>query len=523
MGDMPYELSSTGATAPKNVLLLVADDLGKQLGCYGAKTCQTPNIDQLAAQGTRFTKAFASTASCSASRSTIYTGLHTHQNGQYGLNGSRHHFTTFENVETAPAILNKLGYLTGIIGKVHVGPEAVYPWEVREESYSRDVAWVADRAGEFFEKAQTEERPFYLTIGFIDPHRDWTRSGFGNDEKFGDGVEQKKYRPEDVEVPDFLTDVPGVRQEFASYYESISRMDQGVGLILQKLQETGLYEDTLVIFLSDNGPPFLNSKTTLYDAGVSLPLIVRQPGQSPAVSPNMISYVDILPTILDFVGGGDSNSDNDKVKPDKRRLGRSFLPILTEGRELPAWGEVYGSHTFHEITNYWPTRYVRTRKYKYHRNIAWRLDFPFAADLYGSLTWEDIRNADTNPSKKVGERPLRDYFFRPAETLYDLEEDPFEVRNLAQAQDNDHADVLAELRDKLEAWQRRSDDPWLYRDGISVMFIQHHLDEGMVIPDRWDMDPDKTDSRGAGAGAGTGEGGLKAYQRQAWGTNTVQN
>lgn len=492
--------------APKNVLLLVADDLGKQLGCYGAKTCQTPHIDQLAAQGTRFAKAFASTASCSASRSTIYTGLHTHQNGQYGLNGSRHHFTTFDNVETAPAILNQLGYLTGIIGKVHVGPEAVYPWTVREESHSRDVAWVADRAGVFFEKAKTEDKPFSLTIGFIDPHRDWTRAGFGNDEDFGDGVARKKYRPEDVEVPDFLSDVPGVRQEFASYYESISRMDQGVGFILQKLRDAGLADDTLVIFLSDNGPPFLNSKTTLYDAGVSLPLIVRRPGQSPAVSPNMISYVDILPTILDFVGG------NDKVKDDKRRLGRSFLPILTVAEELAEWGEVYGSHTFHEITNYWPTRYVRTRRHKYHRNIAWRLDFPFAADLYGSLTWEDIRNADTNPSKKVGNRPLREYFFRPAETLYDLETDPYEVDNLATVESE--RPLLEELRGKMEAWQRRSEDPWLYRDGISVMFIQHHLDEGMVVPDRWDMDPDKTDSRGVE--------GLKAYQQHAWGTNTVQ-
>lgn len=517
MGDYFCEPSETNAMAPdtsnkrKNVLLLVADDLGKQLGCYGAKTCQTPHIDELAAQGTRFTKAFASTASCSASRSTIYTGLHTHQNGQYGLNGSRHHFTTFENVETTPAIFNQLGYLTGIIGKVHVGPEAVYPWAVREESYSRDVAWVAERAGHFFAKAQREARPFHLTIGFIDPHRDWTRSGFGNDEGFGDGVDRKTYRPEDVEVPDFLTDVPGVRQEFAGYYESISRMDQGVGFILQKLRETGLDEDTLVIFLSDNGPPFLNSKTTLYDAGVSLPLIVRHPDRrTPAVSPNLISYVDILPTILDFVGG--------QPKEDRRRLGRSFLPILTVDEELPAWGEVYGSHTFHEITNYWPTRYVRTRRYKYHRNIAWRLDFPFAADLYGSLAWEDIRNADTNPSKKVGNRPLRDYFFRPAETLYDLEADPFEVVNLAQ--DAAHAGVLAELRDKMEAWQRRSEDPWLYRDGISVMFIQHHLDEGMVVPDRWDMDPDRTDSRGQGEGQGQG---LPAYQRQAWGTDTVQN
>ena len=116
-----------------NILLLIADDLGKEmLGCYtGPPTLQTPNIDGLAARGTKFDNAFASTASCSGSRSTIYTGLHTHQNGQYGLNGGRHHFTTFDGIATAPKLFNDLGYLTAIVGKVHVGPESVYPWTIR--------------------------------------------------------------------------------------------------------------------------------------------------------------------------------------------------------------------------------------------------------------------------------------------------------------------------------------------------------------------------------------------------------
>lgn len=489
-----------------NVLLLIADDLGKQLGCYGAQTCRTPHLDRLAAQGTRFTRAFASTASCSASRSTVYTGLHTHQSGQYGLAGGRHHFATFAGVESAPALLNRGGYLTAVVGKVHVGPPEVYPWEVRVESGSRDVAWAADRAGEVFARSRAEERPFFLTVGFIDPHRDRTRAGFGNDGTFGGEVARREYAPEDVEVPEFLSDLPGVRQEFASYYESIGRMDQGVGLILRNLERAGLADDTLVIFLSDNGPPFLNSKTTLYDAGVCLPLLVRQPGAKPAVNPNMISYVDMLPTILDFIGQGQ------EISRDRRRLGRSFLPVLSAEEVLPEWRQVYGSHTFHESTNYWPTRYIRTERYKYHRNIAWRLDFPFAADIYGSLTWEDVRDSEKNPSKTVGSRPLKDYFFRPAEELYDLESDPLEVRNLAR--DPDHAQVLDELRTKLEAWQYRSEDPWLYRDGISVLFVRHHLDAGMVMPDRWDFDADRTDSTGPG---------LRAFQQKAWGTDTVQD
>ncbi len=155
--------------ATKNVLLLIADDLGFQVGCYGDPLTQTPNLDDLAARGVKFTKAFASTASCSGSRTTIYTGLHTHHNGQYGLASHRHHFQTFDHVDSAPAILSRHGYLTGIIGKVHVGPKEVYPWEVREESDTRDVAITADRCAAFFERSKSENRPFFLTVGFPRP------------------------------------------------------------------------------------------------------------------------------------------------------------------------------------------------------------------------------------------------------------------------------------------------------------------------------------------------------------------
>lgn len=257
--------------AKKNILLMIADDLGKQLGCYGNTKIQTPNLDQLASEGTKFDQAFTSTASCSASRSVIYTGLHTHQNGQYGLHNGRHHFTTYDHVETAPALLSKQGYHTGLIGKVHVGPSQIYPWDMRAESDSRDVASVADQASAFFDSSKSKDQPFFLTIGFIDPHRDLTRSGFGNAEKYDPRVQNIEYKPEDVQVEPFVNDLPGVRFEFSEYYQSISRLDQGVGMVLEGLKKSGLSDDTLIIFMSDNGPPFINSKTTLYDAGVCLP------------------------------------------------------------------------------------------------------------------------------------------------------------------------------------------------------------------------------------------------------------
>lgn len=488
--------------AKRNILLMIADDLGKQLGCYGNAKIQTPKLDQLAAEGTRFDQAYTSTASCSASRSVIYTGLHTHQNGQYGLHNGRHHFTTFDHVETAPALFSQHGYTTGLIGKVHVGPSSVYPWDMRAESDSRDVAKVADQASTFFQDCKKDEKPFFLTIGYIDPHRDLTRSGFGNNEDYDPRVKETPYTSDDVAVEPFVNDLPGVRFEFAEYYQSISRLDQGVGMVLDELKKNGLTDDTLIIFMSDNGPPFINSKTTLYDAGVCLPLLMKCPGSPPSIqNPNMVSYVDILPTLLDWSSHPASPTKANAI-PHPNRVGRSLLPILSQSSLQDSWKRVFGSHTFHEITNYWPTRFMRTDRFKYHRNIAWRLDFPFAADIYGSLTWEDIRNSD---SRMIGSRALKDYFFRPSEELYDVLADPQEVRNLAK--DPEYAAVLDDMRAQVEAWQRRTEDAWLYRDGVSMLLVKHHLEAGLEVPDRFDFD--EKAPRGKGLG--------KFDEKLAWG------
>ena len=476
----------------KNILLIVADDLGRaQIGTYGCKALQTPHLDSLAASGTRFDMAFASTASCSGSRTTIYTGLHTHENGSYGLVLERNGFQTWQHVETAPEAFNYLGYKTGILGKIHVAPESKYTWQTRMESDSRDVAMIADRADEFFAAAKSEEKPFFLTIGYVDPHRVLaSRGGFGNiDGNYDSRLADRVFSPEEVEVPSFMQDLPAIRTELAEYYRAIHRMDQGIGLVLQNLKDQGLADDTLVLFLSDNGPPFVNSKTTLYDAGVRLPFIMRVPGKSPAVNPNLVSYVDVLPTFLDWAGHGDHQAPAGYVS----RNGRSLLPVVDCASPQPGWDKVFGSHTFHEVTNYWPTRYMRTRRFKYHRNVCWKLDFPFAMDLYASLSFEAMRNSEP---PMVGKRALKSYICRPSEELYDLEADPDEVVNLAG--DAAHKDTLLEMRTALEKWQMDTKDLWLWKDGVAVQRFKefNYEREGLQIPDRFDFDVDRPQVNG---------------------------
>lgn len=434
-----------GRNAPRNVVLLIADDIGFQLGCYGDKKIRTPNLDALAKNGVRFTHAFAAVSSCSPSRATLYTGMHTHRNGMYGLAHATHNFYSFRNVRSLPGLLKAKGYRTGIVGKVHVQPKSVYPFEaIQVPGGPRSVANMAKQAEKFFR--DSGDKPFALVVGFTDPHRGG--KGFANEKKYP-GVEKISYRPSDVTVPYFLSDRPEVRAELADFYQSISRLDQGVGFILDALKETKHADNTLVIFLSDNGIPFPGAKTTLYDPGLHLPLIISSPTQKRRGIANsaMVSFIDVLPTILDWAG----------VKAPPALTGRSVLPVLEE--ENPkGWDTVYGSHQFHEVTMYYPMRMIRTRTHKYIRNIAHKLDYPFASDLYNSLTWQGILKRG---DKKMGNRRVESFLHRPLEELYDLEKDPHELKNVAA--DPAYAAVLKDLRARLKEWQKKTRDPWLVK------------------------------------------------------------
>ena len=354
---------------------------------------------------------------------------------------------------------------------------------------NRNVKWTAERAGVFFDKAKESNRPFHLTIGFPDPHRDETRGGFANDAKevleAGLDKEVPAYSREDVVIQEFMTDCKELRTELVQYYTSINRMDLGVGLVLEALRKRGLDQNTLVIFTSDNGAPFINSKTTMYDAGVHLPLLIKIPGQKATVNPNMVSFLDIIPTSLDWAGRKDMTG----TKPSPARLGNSILDILEISSLLPQgkWKQyVFGSHTFHEVQNYWPTRYIRSHRFKYHRNLAYGLQFPFAADLYASLSWEGIRNQDGPAPIMIGKRELGRYLFRGPEELFDLGNDPDEVRNVAT--DDRYKEVLEWCRTTMEQWQYQTRDAWLLKDSVAAVVMEDYMKQGLKLPDRTELD-----------------------------------
>lgn len=430
---------------PKNVLLLIADDLGLHTGEYGDKTARTPNLDRLAREGVRFTNAFCTTASCSASRSVILSGLHNHTNGHYGHAHSVHNLRFLPHIQSTPQLLRAAGYRTGIIGKLHVNPLSQFDWDLKGEGPNRSVWEMAQKAKPFI---ADQSKPFYLHVGFGDPHRAGT--GFANRDY--PGVTRQRFDPAKIGVPSFLPDNRPTREELAEYYEACNRLDQGVGFFLDVLRETGQLDNTLVMFLSDNGMPFPNAKTNCYDAALRMPFIVRSPQQSSrgVVNNAMVSWCDLLPTILDWTGA---------KGPDYALHGRSFLPVLD--RENPAgWDEIYFSHTFHEITMYYPMRGVRTRQYKYIRNLFPELEYPHASDLWESKTWQSL--IAEGEGAKLGRRAVGAYLHRAGEELYDIRSDPDEVKNLSR--DPSHQQTLRSLREKVHAWRKETRDPWVIND-----------------------------------------------------------
>ena len=461
----------TQTTAARNVVLFVADDLGFQLGCYGDSVTKTPAFDRLAASGVRFTNAHCTTASCSASRSVLLTGLFNHATGHFGHSHGYSHFSTYESVPTLPLMLSGGGYRTCSIGKYHVAPEQVYHFDAYRNAGvqgNRNGVRMAANAKAWIEEDDT---PFFLYFCSSDPHRGVGTDGFSNfndDPDHYPGVERHVFDPQTIPVPDWLPDTQIVRQELAEYYQAVNRLDQGLGALLDVLEETGHADDTLVIVLADNGPPFPGAKTTLYQPGMNLPLIVRDPysdlhGTTTAA---LVDWADVTPTILAWCGVKPARhvavtpNENDGVLDTQGPLrpvafhGRSFVAAFKE-EQPESFDAIFGSHTFHEITNYYPMRVYRQGDYKLIFNIAHQLPYPFASDLYDSPTWQETL---TEKRPYYGKRRTADYIQRPRFELFNLANDPDELHNLAD--DPTQQDRLKTMQSALQKWQQATDDPW---------------------------------------------------------------
>ena len=493
---------AAAAAAPRNVLLMLVDDGGFESPIWDPTIAlRTPNIEALANRSTLFERAYTAVSSCSPSRSAILSGLPTHQNGMYGLHQAPGNFQSSADVTSLPNLLNGAGYKTGILGKHHVGPLASYAFgygttaehcwagalgnpntdgadpdrcAADYNTVARNTTAMRAHARAFLREAP--DAPFFLYVGFGDVHRCAYGGALGNFcELYGAGGAggaiadwtPQVFDAADVTVPPFLPDTAEVRAEVGAQWTAWSRLDSVVGALLA---ETAAWaDDTLVLFFSDNGVPFPSAKTNLaYEQGQREPLLIARPGAAaPPRCARVVSALDLLPTVLRWANVTYPRDATAAGKAVGALTGASLLPLLGGGDDdAPGGGwrdTAFGSHQFHSLYAYYPTRSLVTPRYRLVHNLAYSLKFAILEDVEGTATWRDIARAG-----EAGEPfPLgwvynySAYMRRPEWQLFDVRADPLCQRDLAAEPASANAsEALAELQAALAAWQRDTNDPW---------------------------------------------------------------
>ncbi len=443
---------SLQAAAP-NVLLIVSEDNGPELGCYGDPYARTPNLDKLASEGVRFNRAFVPQAGCSQSRASFLTGLFPHQHGQIGL--ATWGFRMYrEDTPNLPRSLKAAGYRTGIIGKLHINPESAFPFDFHEITGAnfrrRNLADYAKHAESFITVSDT---PFFLIVNLPDAHDPWLRQVDGLPKSPQTGAEVKA-------MPYMGIDPPAMREMVADYYNSLARLDACVGELLATLEKSGKASNTIVIYIGDHGADFLRGKRTCYEGGLRIPLLIRWPGKAqPQIREELVSTIDLMPTLLAACA----------ASPVADLPGMALQPLLANTPTKWRTHLFAEYHTHAAAANYHPQRSVRTDRFKLIENLLPDAVNPDYADTLRKLEGDakdrgqaDFKNSlpkaiaaatpEVRSAYAVMEKP-------PRHELYDLQSDPHEFRNLATAPE--HAATLADLKKQLTAWRERTRDPLL--------------------------------------------------------------
>ncbi len=403
-----------------NILLIHCHDLGQYLQCYGVPTVQTPHLDQFATEGVLFERAFCTAPQCSPSRASMFTGRYPHNNGVMGLAHANFAWDLHPEEKHLGQLLKESGYRTAGVGVLH---ETNSGWQrCGFDSYDPQsfVEPAVDKALERLENlAENNDSPFYMQVGFIEPHRlpqpDRTKDmGF-----IVPGIDPDSEKG--IWVPGYLDDTSGTLEELAELQGLVHFLDAHVGRLLDGIDELGLRDNTLVIFVTDHGVAMPRAKCSLYDPGLEIALMLRLPAHNGWHGgkriKHMISNMDMLPSLMELIG--------EPVPANVQ--GKSFAPLL-EGNEYEPHHTLFGEITYHDY--YDPRRCIRTEKWKLIANFS-----AAPAFMDPSQSWRP--RADTvTPANHA-------HAYHTHFELYDLENDPWEQENLVGN------DSHSEIRDTL--------------------------------------------------------------------------
>ena len=464
-------LASCGTVQKPNILLIVSEDNGPDLGCYGVEEVNTPHLDQLASEGILFRNAFVTYSVCSPSRGTIYSGLYPHQNGQIGL--ATHNFSMYPDIITLPVYLKEAGYRTGCIGKIHVNPESAVPWDFRPGGLlnganfgKKKMPLYAEKAGEFI---NSSDSLFFLMVNYPDAHYPL--------QAIVEGLPSELVNVEDVDeaLPYVGANSERLRLFTANYYNCMNRLDESVGMLLDVLEKSGKEENTLVIYLGDHGAQFSRGKCSNYEGALKVPFTIKWPD---VVAENMetdklISSIDLMPTILDAAGVD---------IPD-------YLPGLSlkafyQDNNPAKWREnIYADGAGSAAKFCFPRRSIRNERYKLIHNLIQDRDNPHFLSYANHINVHfsggtEIEEIEASP--EYVREAYQTWKSPPEFELYDLQSDPDEFKNLSS--NPDFTEILKDLQSQLLDWQKATDDPFLHQD-ILKRYVQEN-DANLNTPGR---------------------------------------
>lgn len=444
---------------PLNVVLILTDDQGAHLSALGTKGIATPNVDMLAKNGLLFTNSFAVVPSCSPSRSSIMTGMYPHANGHWRntitpkLSDVDKEFTRasstidevgiHEYIQTLPELLQENGYFTAITQKFHMSPPWKFPYSARNavqnspEEFKKAISsFIRDAGGQ----------PFFFQANIAPPHRNLDR----HMKDFPNFLPDK----DSIEVPKYLADTPAMREDLAKYYGSVQLADACAGSIINVLKESGMLENTLIIFTGDQGEPYHRAKASPYYAGLHVPFVASGPKiEKGKISKALISHIDIMPTILDYL----------EIDIPGTVQGKSLKPIFSGSADSVSNRKyVYGEHNSHgpPRSEHYPSRAIFDGRFYYIQNLLYQKTYELPADLVVEKGWGNRSYQATLDAKET--HPIQYGLLkelesgRPSEELYDMQNDPGQLVNLTGKKE--YIEKQEELNNALSKWRAKTGD-----------------------------------------------------------------
>ena len=417
--------AKTSTSLRPNILWIMLEDWGTDLSCYGTQAVHTPHIDQLASEGVRYTHAFTTAPVCSTSRSAMLTGHYQNYTHTNQHRTQKKHPLPY-GIEPIPLLLSRAGYCTALGCGLS---------KKTDQNFTNKLGFTANNWSQ-----RKPGQPFFAQVTEATTHRTWKRD------------EENPIDEDDVELPPYYPDTPLIRRDWANGLEQLQRADKTIGKLLQKLDDDGLRDNTLVILIGDNGRCMPRGKQFLYDGGISIPLLMRWPGhiKPQTVCDDLVNTLDICKTIVDLAG----------VEPPHPLHGLNLFSDEIKDRTY-----IFAARDKMDDTHD-AMRAVRTKRYKYIRNLmperAYCQYNEYKEKRYPTLAVLNVMHQEGILSP---EQSLFMASKKPPEELYDLEADPWETNNLIH--ENAFQKTAANLRQTLQAWQTDMHD-----EGVTHAFRQ---------------------------------------------------